>query len=458
MKLSISLNSLKARLAFGFGGLFTILLGVAFLIIYAASSEYRKDDFYARLKDRGNTTYKLLVEVDEVDTNLLRVIDANIPNSMVPRLKILIFQDSSLIYDYGSNENLMLDSRQFSAIKRDGELRYTVNGYEVIGMYGEWKGKHFYTLSYGYDLYGYRKLWFLKWAMIITYVLGTFLGWAVVYFFVRNALRPLDQLQTDIQRIDYHNLDIRLPDEAQRDEIKLLSKNFNSLLDRLDKASRFQKDFVHYASHEFRTPLAVMVSVTENAMLENKTGAESAEILSELLQQQKNLTDITNSLLLLADGKTADDFRDYPSVRLDELIFRAVETMQDLFPHAQIEIDFEGAPTDDEYFVVPANEALLMVAFTNLLKNALQYSTGQKVKIVISTTGRKQVQFINPGFAMMPSEQEAIFTPFYRGSHTQTIKGHGLGLALVKQIIELHDGTICYRYTDGQHNFTITFP
>lgn len=454
MKVTVPLNSLKARLAFGMGALFTVLLGVAFIVIYLASSRFRKDDFYARLKDRGVTTYKLLVEVDEVDANLLRVIDANIPNSMVPRQKILIFQDTTLIYDYGSSENLMLHTDRFSAIKRQGELRYVVEGYEVLGFYNEWRGKHFYTLSYGYDLYGYRKLWFLKWAMLITYTLGVLLGWTAVYFLVRKAIRPLDKLQKDMQGIGYHNLDVRLSEDGQHDEIKVLSQNFNGLLNRLDKAFRFQRDFVHYASHELRTPLAVMVSVTENALLENKSGSG---VFPVLLQQQRNLTDITNSLLLLADRQETDDFTNYPVVRIDELLFRAVEVTQDLFPQAQIQLDFEGEPSGDEPFTLAANEALFMVALTNLLKNAVQYSTDQQVNIVLYTDGRKQIQFTNPGAPLLPAEQEAIFTPFYRGMHTQKIKGHGLGLALVKQIVELHGGTLSYTYYLGRHHFTISF-
>src|SRR5213075_778299 len=134
---------------------------------------------------------------------------------------------------------------------------------------------------------------------------------------------------------------------------------------------------------------------------------------------------------------------EYPMIRLDELIFHSIEIIKDLFPDAKIEMNLEGEPSNESLLLIHANEPLILMGLNNLLKNALQYSTDNKVTVIIAITEKKkQVQFINTGKSFSEEEKEKLFTPFYRGPNATTVKGHGLGLALVKQIMQLHHATI----------------
>jgi signal transduction histidine kinase len=200
-----------------------------------------------------------------------------------------------------------------------------------------------------------------------------------------------------------------------------------------------------------------MIGITENALGQNLNSTQYRQALEQLYHQQQNLTDITNSLLLLSDYKIVTE-RDYPRVRLDELLFRSVEIIQALFPHSMIEVNFEGEASSEESLMVNANVPLLTMAFNNLLKNALQYSTDKKAVVVIHLLDNtKKLIFKNIGTPLLPTEEQMLFTPFYRASNSTAIRGNGLGLPLVKQIAELHKATVCF-YREGEYNvFCFTF-
>ena len=150
---------------------------------------------------------------------------------------------------------------------------------------------------------------------------------------------------------------------------------------------------------------------------------------------------------------------DYPQIRLDELVFRTVEIIQALYPEAQIEVNLEGELLNENSLLIHANEPLILMAFNNLLKNAVQYSTDGKVTLIVnSTRSGKEIRFLNAGNSVPEEQKEKIFTPFFRASNASIAKGHGLGLSLVKQIIQLHKAIITYAHKDGLNEFKIVFP
>ena len=457
MKLSKkNISSLRVRFAFGFGILFTLILAIALLFIYVSFAKFRKDEFYARLKEKAITTYKLLIESKTIDSTLLREIDKYTP-SMAAR-QVMVFKDSTIMYNSSDDRQINYSPLLFTSIKAKREFFTEQHGNEVLGLYMQKDTDGYTIVAYGYDRAGFRKMAFLKWAMIIVYCVGVVLGWLATFFFVKKIIRPLDSLKRNLNAINYNNLGVRLPERGQGEEVDSLSANFNQMLARLDHSFSFQRDFVHYASHELRTPLAAMVSLTESAVNSPKTNEQLQDVFKQLLNQQKNLTDITNSLLLLSGNAIDTGGNNYPMIRLDELIFRSIDIMKELFPDVEIEMNFEGFPTNESHLLIQANEPLILMAFNNLLKNALQYSPDKKVSVIVRVNEReKEVSFINTGNHFTPLEKEKIFTPFYRASNSSTIKGHGLGLSLVKHILKIHRAEIEYSFKENRNVFNITF-
>jgi len=451
------MKSLRVRFAIGFSLLFTVFLAIALLIVYISYSDFRKEEFYKRLKDRAITNFKLLVEVEQIDHDLLQVIDRNTLNSLYD-VQVLIFQGDSLIYSSIDEKRTLYDINFIKEVHKKKEIFTTRGDEEVVAITLTENGKPYILQASALDKLGRRKMLFLKWVMIIVYFSGLVIGWTATYFFVKKVIRPLEVLKKNIQNIDSANLDIRLNQRGQGEEVDSLATNFNQMLERLQQAFSVQKNFVHYASHELRTPLTAMIGITENALCKNLDVSEHEKVLEQLFQQQLNLTEITNSLLLLSDKKniTANE---YPSVRLDELLFRSADIIQNLFSDANIAVNLAGVPPSEEALMVRANEPLLLMAFNNLLKNALQYSKNNQAIVTIRISNNiKEVEFKNLSDPFEKEETQLIFTPFYRASNATSVKGYGLGLSLVKQIAELHNATINYSREGDFNVFYFRFP
>lgn len=452
-----NMKSLRVRFALGFGIFLTFFLAIALVFIYVSFANFRKDEFYNRLKDKSLTTFRFLIDVEQIDYELLRLIDKNTLNSLYDE-KVLIFQDTTLLYNSLDNKNISYLPELFEKAREHREYRTTQGTDEVIAIYIQQGGNRYTIIASAYDKFGRSKMAFLKWAMIAVYFAALIIGWGLTYFFVRRIIRPLEVLKKSLKDISYNNLGSRLQETDQGEEVDSLSTTFNQMLERLQRSISFQKDFIHYASHELRTPLAAMIGLTENAIDKAMTPEESNQLLKALFQQQQNLTNITNSLLLLSENNGQLKRQEYPKTRLDEIVFRSVEIMKIIFPDAPIEVDIQGRLDYESSLLISGSEPLILMSFNNLLKNALQYSTGKKVKVTINITHTgKEVRFINPGEPFSEYEKERIFTPFYRAPNAAAVKGYGLGLPLVKQILEMHGAVIYYLHNDGLNEFKIVF-
>lgn len=446
------------RFALGFSVLFTVLLATALILIYISFANFRKDEFYNRLRDKALTTFRLLIDVEQIDQDLLQVIDRNTLNSLYDE-KVLIYQDTKLIYSSIDDTRISDVPELLTLAKENREYRTTQGSLEVEAMYMAEKVGNYTILASAFDRYGRSKMAFLKLVMIAVYCLGLLVGWVVIFFFVRKNIQPLEKLKSKLQNTNYNNLESRLQETGQGEEVNSLAVTFNQMLARLQQSFNFQKDFIHYASHELRTPLAAMIGLTENSLQKKLTAEEAKIILKELFQQQQNLADITNSLLVLSDERNGFGELEYPPTRLDELVFKAVEIAKNIYPDAKIEVNLEGDLTHENSLMMHANEPLMLMAINNLLKNAIQYSPDRKARIIVSSLpGAREIRFLNAGSAFSEEERDKIFTPFYRASNAGAVKGFGLGLSLVKQIIQLHKASITYSYKDGFNEFRIVFP
>jgi signal transduction histidine kinase len=448
-------KSLRIRFALGFTLLFAAFLGTALTIIYLSYADFRKDEFYSRLKDRGLTTFKFLVEVEQIDNDLLKLIDKNTMNSLYDE-KVLIYKDTQLIYESLNKHIIDVNDTLFNLAALN-KTYYTVqNEYEVVALNLNQGGASYTVIASAYDKFGRRKMNFLKWVIIIVYISGLMLSGFATYLFVKQVIKPLDSLNRNIEKISSENLHLRLVEFGQGQEVDKLATSFNQMLVRLQQSFNFQKDFIHYASHELRTPLTAMIGVTETALAKKLSNEQYRDILKQLYNQQQEFTNMTNSLLLLSDKKL--DQKLYPQLRLDELVFRSVEIVKNIFSSAKIEVNIDGYISNEDAMMVSGNEPLLLMAINNLLKNAVQYSSDKLVFVTIRIDGqRKEIEVKNEGNFFPEEEKDLLFTPFYRGSNASGSRGYGLGLPLVRQIAELHGANIDFYREDNYNIFVLSF-
>jgi len=166
-------------------------------------------------------------------------------------------------------------------------------------------------------------------------------------------------------------------------------------------------------------------------------------ILNSLLEDIKTLNSLSNGLLELAHSNIDIHAFKTSNLRIDEILLQSQTDLLRRNNNYLITIDFDELPDDYQKLVVCANDNLLKIAFTNIMDNACKFSSLKKVDIKIAfNTKYIIIKFNDKGIGIPNEELENVFEPFYRASNSKTKFGHGIGLSLVKKIIEMHNGIL----------------
>lgn len=255
----------------------------------------------------------------------------------------------------------------------------------------------------------------------------------------RKALRPVATLATEVQRINDHNLDIRLPVPSARDEISNLSQTLNQMLERIDKAFASVRAFTGNASHELRTPIALLRTEIEVALYRPRRADEYRDTLALLLEQTERMTSLVENLLSLARADGGAETVAIAPIRVDRFLQGIAATWKNTMNQAMLDFSVE---TPVERLVVLGNEESVQRLFSILLENAGKFTPpGGSVK-VRATIEEGQVRFSvqDTGIGIAPEHKLRIFDRFFRVTPNgrSSEEGSGLGLALAKWIAERH--------------------
>lgn len=450
----------KTRLTLLFVGLFFVVLSSILSFIYVSYSGFRRDEFFERLREKSFNTARLLSDVKEVDSHLLKIIDQNSINKMYDE-KILIFDEQDrLIYSSLDDETIPYSRSLIDQI-RDREDKYYVDedGDEVVGVHyiGQGEGENYVVLASAYDTYGISKLENLRNLVILALLLGTVLIALSSYYYIRQVFRPIDRLNTSIQTISENNLKEFVPVKKNRDELDQLAQNYNQMLSRLFKAFESQRAFVRNAAHELKTPLALVQGKLEH--LEDLFAGGTTEVQQLVTGVMKDIDQqatLIESLLLIQRLQSQLPVN-MAMVRVDELLFESINESTSRYPHHKVRLDIDSSLQSGEQLTVSGNSLLLKTCFRNLIENAALYAPAVELSIIVThASDYLHLAFTNAGDEALPPD--LIFEPFYRQISQQEKPGHGLGLSIVRQIIELMKGTVNYAYRNESHVFELKLP
>lgn len=215
------------------------------------------------------------------------------------------------------------------------------------------------------------------------------------------------------------------------------------VLSRLETSFKAQKNFISNASHELRTPLTAITGQLEVILLNPRSPEEYKNVINSVLEDIRNLNRLSNRLLLLAQTSAGDREKRMSLVRIDELIWQAKEEVRRRYADFKINIDLDEKLDDEARLTIKGDEQLIRTAFANIMENGCKYSDDKAMNIFIQECDNNlNLRFQDNGRGIGAEDLVNIFEPFYRGSNTSGIKGHGIGLSMVKGIIKLHHGTI----------------
>ncbi|MFH7000489.1 HAMP domain-containing sensor histidine kinase [Flavobacterium bizetiae] len=436
--------TLKNRISLLVSLLFTILFGLASTLIFVLYSNFRKDEFRDRLEIKALSNIKLLVNVKEIDNQLLKMIDQNSINKLYDEKTLVFDSNYKLIYSSIDDAKIKWSIDDLKYLKKNKTFFKKQGNYEVYGVFYDTKDRDFYALISATDNFGQRRLLFLRYTLIVSYIFFTCICWVVTSITVKKLMSPLNTFHQKIKNINENNLDTRVESKRNKDEIDLIANEFNFMMDRIEISYQRQKEFTANASHELRTPLSRITSQIENVIADTKTSDERKSFLKNILSDVNQLTELINSLLILSkiDNKNHENNEVH---RMDEILFSAIENLNKTYPEFVILFDIEENDNLDVALEIKGNKNLLEIALSNVLKNACVYSDNKQAKVVISTQDNNLIISVsNTGETLNEEEQKNLFQPFMRGKNSKGTSGFGLGLRIVQRILTLHNASITY--------------
>lgn len=281
----------------------------------------------------------------------------------------------------------------------------------------------------------------------------------VGYFMTKRALRPVDDI---CERADHisggDDLSQRLPLPKVQDEMYHLTERFNEMFERLQKSFEKEKQFASDASHELRTPVAVLISQCEYLLEHGELSQDQKEEVQVMLRQAKKMSALVSQMLMIArEEKMADpeQFEDVDFGMLAEIVSEEMESQADK-RGISIHVDIQ----EDQ--IVRGDQTLLMRMMMNLIQNAVLYGKeGGNIWVrVFERDGKVNGEVEDDGIGIGQEHLDKIWNRFYREDKSRgKEEGTGLGLSMVKWIVKVHEGQIQVKSQKGKGSvFFFCFP
>ena len=292
-------------------------------------------------------------------------------------------------------------------------------------------------------------------SLIIT-VLLALLGGAVTYFISGHALRPIREFSDKIEEVQAQNLSDSRIEENNVKELNQLGISYNKMLERLSEAFEIQRQFTANAAHELRTPLALMQVQLDlyNSASHPGNDADTLQTIKMVTEQNDKLNRMVKTLLDMSELQTVG--------RDDKIILDAIveEVLADLEPLA-VEKNIKLIGKCEDATMIGSDILIYRLVY-NLVENAIKYNhpLGQVTVTAYQRNKHVYLSVEDTGSGIPKELRERVFEPFFRvdKSRSRELGGVGLGLAFVREIVRVHDGSICIKSgKTGGTIFEVTF-
>ena len=432
---------LATKTALAYSAITAAILFVFAYVVYSASENNREDEFFDRLD------YKVTWRAEFI-------FDANISESMIRKLhrqnQNLLNEADISVYDHQGNLHFTdvmppLGNKDIlNDLRTRGRKRWIKGDYQYLGITYLYKGKPYYIIGKAKDLTGIRHIANFKKNLVIIYLISLAFIFGIGFIFSRIMIKPLKNIIYQIKDISEHNLNKRIRVTKSKDELHELSETFNTTFNRLEKSFNHHKNFVTTISHEFRTPLSIIITELELAKELNVTIEDYRNSIDNVLEDASRASQLSSALLDFARASYDISQINMTQVRIDEILMEAkLHLLQKDNLHHNIDISYNSNLESGEDYIIWGNSHLLQVAFCNLMENACKYSDDQRCTVeIIMKNHFIELRFSDKGYGIPEKDQPHIFDLFYRGKNKNMNRGNGVGLSIVKQIINIHKGEI----------------
>lgn len=287
---------------------------------------------------------------------------------------------------------------------------------------------------------------------------STILGFLITMWSSRVSLKPLNQLINQLNRLAKGEFTTRISFGRPFQRMAVfqeVAQSFNTAAQELEHTEMLRGDFINNFSHEFKTPIVSIAGFAKLLRRGNLTEEQKEEYLAVIEEESLRLSYMATNVLNLTKVENQAILTDVTTYNLSEQIRSALLLLADKWTQKNLKLDIEL-----QEYTIEANEELLKQIWINLLDNAIKFSEaggmvtvegkveGDYIAVTISNRGNK-----------IPRESiERIFQKFYQADESHSSEGNGIGLAIVKKVVELHRGTVGVVSENGRTTFTVWLP
>ena len=421
----------------------TVIVGLLLIILsidlYTLSKSYFYNKYEKTLKNSSINFVDILLDSDQLDEKLIES-KKKIFAIYNPKILVLnksnetLFEDNTITNEIKNKLLNEISNKETSSILKGDTLYLAYNYVFKNKSYKIITSNIHINSTLNFEIIKTGLLIFVITCMAFTYFLGL--------YFAKQTLLPIKNIIEQVEKFNEVNLNERLKIRNEKDEISLLATTFNQLLDRLENSFILQKSFVSNASHEFRTPLTVMKGQIEVLLLQPRSNEIYLNTYISLLEDINNQINLINGLGDLANANAM-----FPNVVNSKIPI--IDLLDDCSSELnknkkyKVILTIEELHDDENTMYLNGNYALLKSAFINVMDNACKFSNTLSCQVnLICNSDFMTITVVDQGLGINKIDLVNIFESFYRSNNTRHIQGHGIGLSLVKKIVEYYNGKI----------------
>jgi signal transduction histidine kinase len=420
----------RTRLSLFCSIVFGIIFTAVAAVIYALYYDNTKSLIYSNLKEVADISALFHLEEDELN-------EAEFEKIRTQFLKIVPDADCQV---YSADNRPVHGERSFSVpvsvldrIRRSGKHSFSTGKYLCYGIRYEDNQGDFVIVAKERQTTLTDRTHALLSILALCFLTGMIAIVLLSRWVSHVACLPFGRTVRQVKNLSADNLQI--PSPGTGDELQELTDTFNDLLARIAETAVIQQNFVRYVSHEFKTPLTALMGSLEVFSLKDRTPGEYRRLSEKLIGQVGQMEEMLNALLVISDLQKETPVAG--KVRLDELLWEIIDKLKARYPQGDIRMRLNVQPGEENLLSVSADRTQLLMMLCNLVENAIKYSQGKPVEVMLfHENSHLCMSIADRGIGIMPEHLANISKPFYRADHTGRIEGAGIGLSIALRIME----------------------
>ena len=315
----------------------------------------------------------------------------------------------------------------------------------------------FFLVSHGTLQAGDKELNFGSFILLLT-LLSIGIGALLAASTSRFSLKPINKILNAMNRLAAGDYSARLSFKGPLGKIPTVAEftnSFNTMAYAFETTKVIHTDFINSFSHEFKTPIVSVAGFARLLRREELPKDKRDEYLQVIEEESMRLAQMATNVLNLSKIENQSSLTETKEFNLSEQIRNCILMLESKWANKNIELSL----LFDEYYI-NANEELLKQVWINLIDNAIKFSEyGGIVEVTINNNTKEiSVAVSNTGKAIPEQSVDRIFEKFYQADTSHSTEGNGVGLAVVKKIVDLHGGTVSVSCENGKNTFTVTLP